>query len=251
MEGNVKINKWDAGHRLWPLPNFPWVMKQTWNDLLFAHFPVKIEKLRNFIPDVLPIDTYQGVAWIGIVSFQMGEISLRWLPPLPGAKKFPQLNVRTYITMDGKPGVYFFSLDAANKLVARVVKTLLPLPYWHACMKTEYLGESIHFESKREVDKTFEWNCNYRPSSKVYLAKKGSFDEWMAERYCFYAVNKKGTALRCDILHHRWPLQHAEVEIHQNTMLLSHGIQVEAAEPLFHFSKGMEVRIWPLFTALN
>jgi uncharacterized protein YqjF (DUF2071 family) len=107
-------------------------------------------------------------------------------------------------------------------------------------------GTSINYESKRSSDEDAKLVCSYRPISETFQATKGSFDEWMSKRYCLYTVNKKGVPLRGDILHQPWLFQHAEAEISQNTMLSKQGIQVESERAICHFSKKMEVRIWPL-----
>jgi len=246
---NLKKAPWDDGHRLWPLPNLPWIMKQTWNDLLFAHYPIKLEVLQALVPNVLPLDSFNGVGWIGVVPFHMTGIRMRGLPPLPGTDRFPELNVRTYVTIDGKPGVYFFSLDAANQLAVWGAKAFYHLPYVYADMTVKRNGASIGYESKRRSGDDAQFVCSYRPISEPYHAAKGSFDEWMSERYCLYTLNKKGVPLRCDILHQPWLLQHAEAEFSQNTMLSKQGIQVESDQPILHFSKRIEVRIWPLVHA--
>src|SRR5437867_2588447 len=101
-----------TGHRPWPLPREPWVMAQTWHDLLFAHWPVPAVALRPVIPAFLDVDTFEGEAWIGVVPFRMSGVHPRFVPSLPGLSAFPELNVRTYVTDGERPGVWFFSLDA-------------------------------------------------------------------------------------------------------------------------------------------
>src|SRR4051812_18250469 len=103
-------------HRPWPLPRMPWIMAQSWRDVLFAHWPVPVEEVRRVVPPPLPVDTYEGQAWLGIASFEVRGLRARGTPAVPGLSSFPELNVRTYTTVNGKPGVYFFSLDAANAL---------------------------------------------------------------------------------------------------------------------------------------
>ena len=125
----VKTSLWDDSHRQWPLPDLPWTIKQTWNDILLVNYPIKLDTLQKIVPEVLPLDSYDGMGWIGLVPFHMTGMRLRGLPPVPGTDRFPQVNIRTYVTLDGKPGVYFFSLDAANWLAARLAKQLYHLPY--------------------------------------------------------------------------------------------------------------------------
>ena len=248
MENQLKTKKdqWDDSHRPWALPNLPWTMKQTWSDLLFAHYPIKFEVLRKLVPEALHLDSYNGVCWIGVVPFRMSGIRLRGLPPIPGTDQFPELNVRTYVTLDGKPGVYFFSLDAANWLAVQGAKTLYHLPYWYADMEIKNSGTNIEFKSKRLHDHEIELACSYRPISQPFQATKGSFEEWLVERYCFYTLNSSGVPLRCDILHEPWTLQQAEAEFSTNSILSKQGIDVDSDSPILHFAKKIEVRAWPL-----
>lgn len=244
--GNNEKNKWDDRHRPWPVPNLPWTMKQTWSDLLFAHYPVQYEVLRKLVPDVLPLDSYNGVCWVGVVPFRMSGVSLRGLPPIPGTSEFPELNVRTYVTLDGKPGVYFFSLEAANWLAVKGAKTGYHLPYCYADMEIQNKGQNIEFTSKRRQDRTIKLACSYRPTSQPFQAAKGSFEEWLVERYCFYTLNSSGVPLRCDILHEPWVLQEAEAEFSTNSILAKQGITVESDVPILHFAKKIDIRAWPL-----
>ena len=248
MEEYLKRQKkpWDDSHRPWPLPKIPWTMRQTWSDLLFAHYPIRFEVLRKLIPEALNLDTYNGMCWIGVVPFRMSGVRLRGLPPVPGADLFPELNVRTYVTLDGKPGVYFFSLDAANRLAVTAAKTLYRLPYWFSDMEIRNRGTAIEFNSRRRSNRDIQFACNYRPVSEPFQVDRGSFEEWMVERYCFYTLSASGLPLRCDILHEPWSLQRAEAEFLHNEMLSRQGIVVEDKSPVLHFAKRIEVRAWPL-----
>jgi uncharacterized protein YqjF (DUF2071 family) len=118
---NTSILK-DVAHRPWKMPESPWVMTQTWRDLLFAHWPVDSRLLRSKIPAAFPLDLFDGVAWVGVVPFRMTNVAPRGVPSLPGISEFPELNVRTYVRVGDKPGVYFFSLDAANSLAVRAAR---------------------------------------------------------------------------------------------------------------------------------
>src|SRR5690242_2620878 len=106
-----------TAHRPWPLPNLHWKWRQSWNELLFVHYPIPAEQLRKFVPNSLEIEEYDGTSWIGVVPFQMNNVMRRPFPNLPGFSNFLELNVRIYVTLDGKPGVWFLSLDATNPIV--------------------------------------------------------------------------------------------------------------------------------------
>src|SRR5688500_15722341 len=121
-------------HRPWPVPPSPWIMTQTWSKLLFAHWPVPPEQIRPLLPPSVTLDTFDGQAWVGVVPFDIPNIRPRFLPPIPTMAHFLELNVRTYVTRDGKPGVWFFSLDAASRLAVEGARLAFHLPYFNAQM---------------------------------------------------------------------------------------------------------------------
>ena len=238
-----ELNQWDTKHRPWPIPNIPWVMHQSWNNLLFMHYPISLKKLRDLVPKSLPIDTYDGWGWISVVPFRMDNIKVRGLPL---SISFPELNVRTYVNVDNKPGVYFFSLDATNLPFVLFSKTFCHLPYMHSNMTIKENDDYTSFICNRMANTEVQLKCNYRAISEPYAAPPDSLDYWLTERYCFYTTNRAGKVIRCNILHKPWPIQKAEVEIVQNTMLTAQSLFVENESPILHYSKGVDVRIWPL-----
>src|ERR1700687_1753738 len=122
-------------YRPYPPPTSPYVMHQEWHDLLFMHWRVPYDALRQIVPQTLPLDTFDGDAWIAVVPFEMRNVRWRFLPAVPRLSFFPELNVRTYVTLNQRPGVYFFSLDAANPLAVEIARTLFHLPYQNATME--------------------------------------------------------------------------------------------------------------------
>ena len=133
----MNANLEQIAHRPWPLPEGPWIMAQSWHDLLFAHWRVEEATLRRHIPAELEIDTYEGQAWLGVVPFRMSGVRLRGTPAIPWLSAFPELNVRTYVVADGKPGVWFFSLDAGNRIAVAIARAWFHLPYFRARMSCE------------------------------------------------------------------------------------------------------------------
>src|SRR3954453_16381426 len=124
----------EVEHRPWPLPAAPWAMGQTWEHLLFAHWRVDPEELRRLLPEGLELDTHDGEAWLGITPFRLTGLRLRGTLPLPRLSAFHELNVRTYVVADGKPGIWFFSLDADHRLAVLGARRLYRLPYHRARM---------------------------------------------------------------------------------------------------------------------
>src|SRR4029079_1151950 len=104
-----------SGARGWPVPPRPWLLRMVWEDLLFAHWPCDPAALEPHLPPGLALDTFDGRAWLGVVPFRISGIRARGLPAIPGLRGFLELNLRTYVVAGGKPGVWFFSLDAASR----------------------------------------------------------------------------------------------------------------------------------------
>ncbi|HEY4904086.1 MAG TPA: DUF2071 domain-containing protein [Candidatus Sulfotelmatobacter sp.] len=219
-------------------------MKQIWHDLLFAHWPVSVAALRALIPEQVTLDTFDGNAWVGVVPFHMTGIHRRGLPPVPGLSRFPELNVRTYVTHAGKAGVYFFSLDAANLVVVHAARTFYHLPYFHATMSSQARDGAIHYASRRHCDAA-EFRGSYWPTSEARLRDKGSIEHWLTERYCLYTTHR-GQVYRGEIHHRPWPLQDAEAKFETNTVASAGGISLPDTVPLLHFARRLEVLIWPL-----
>jgi len=232
-----------TSHRPWPIPERPWSWRQTWCDLLFAHWPVPVAALRAAVPSSLTIQQFDGTAWIGVVPFRMEGVMRRPLPDLPWVSAFPELNVRTYVERDGKAGVWFFSLDASNRLAVWAARRFFHLPYFHASMQSVGRGDGIDYRSHRTSDDAaFEgW---YEPVSGSYAATPGTLEHWLTERYCLYAESADALMFRTDVHHRQWPLQRARAVIARNTMLDSIGLAIGNEAPLLHFSRRLDVIVW-------
>jgi hypothetical protein len=235
-------------------------MAQTWQDLLFAHWPVPVEALRAFVPEPLAIDTFEGTAWVGVVPFRMSGVRPRGLPAIRGLSAFPELNVRTYVThrVEGapqaqreRPGVWFFSLDAASRVAVRIARAWFGLPYFDARMSCEAEGDGLRYASERlqRGASKAALQMTYRPTGPVELARPETLDAWLTERYCLYA--ERGRRLfRGEIHHAPWPLQPAAAEFTRNTM--TQGLcTLPATDPLLHFARRLDVVVWPIEPALS
>jgi uncharacterized protein YqjF (DUF2071 family) len=235
-----------VSHRPWPMPDAGWIMTQTWNDLLFAHWPVEPRLLASKIPAPLMLDQFDGQAWIGIVPFRMTNVAPRGIAALPGVSAFPELNVRTYVTVAGKPGVYFFSLDAGNRLAVLAARTLFRLPYYSAAMKVGEQHETVDYSSRRKSQRgaPAQFLVSYRPAGPVLHRGPGTLEHFLTERYCLYTVDKRSRAFRLEIHHLVWPLQPADADIRVNTMTAGLDIGLPATTPLLHFAKRQNVVAW-------
>lgn len=219
-------------------------MGQVWHDLLFAHWPVTFESLRPLVPPQLHLDMFDGQCWVGVVPFWMSGVRGRGLPAAPGVSRFPELNVRTYVTNGDKPGVYFFSLDAGSRMAVWGARALYHLPYFYADMKSENVGVAVQYRSARRGGSA-QFHARYRPTAPVERRQPGSLEHWLTERYCLYTVHRD-TVYRGEIHHAPWPLQNACAQISVNSMADAAGIVLPNTKPLLYFARRQDVLVWPL-----
>jgi uncharacterized protein len=220
-------------------------MVQKWHDLLFMHWRVDPQQIRHLIPSGLDIDTFDGSAWVGVVPFRMSGVRFRRTPPLPSASAFPELNVRTYTTRDGKPGVWFFSLDAASALAVWAARRWFHLPYFRAQFALSWAGGVLDYRSRRthRGAPAAGLRVSYKPAGEVFHSQPGSIEYFLTERYCLYAFDGR-RIFRGEIDHRPWPLQPAEAQVKLNTMAAASALALPNQAPLLHFARGQKVRIW-------
>ena len=220
-----------------------------WHDVAFLHWPVPADQLQRLLPPGVELETFDGTAWLGIVPFRMTGIRHRLFAPVPGMCAFHELNVRTYVTRDGKPGVWFFSLDAANALAVFAIRRKVHLRYFHARMgSTESADGAIRYTSERthagEPPARFEGS--YGAVGETFRAAPQTLEHFLTERYCLYSVDCSGGILRGDIHHTPWPLQRGEADLSVNTMACPLGIELPAKPALVHVARRIDAVAWSL-----
>jgi uncharacterized protein YqjF (DUF2071 family) len=245
-------------HRPYPPPATPPLMNMRWNTLLFAHWRVDAAALRPLIPPALSLDTFDGSAWIAIVPFTMSHTHPVLAPVnVPRVSDFVELNVRTYVTRDGKPGVWFFSLDAASRFAVRVARRLFFLPYMDAEMECEFMptpnpsrqtGGEISYTSRRthkgEPPAAFE--ATYGPCGPAWSAQPGSLEYFLTARYCLYAGDAQGHVYRGEVDHADWPLQPAQCDIRINTMTAPISLHLSPTPDHLLYVRQLDVVAWAL-----
>ena len=220
----------------------------TWSKLLFAHWPVEPEIVAQHLPAGLSLDVRDGDAWVGVVPFLMSGVAPRCCPPMPYLSRFLELNVRTYVVKDGKPGVWFFSLDAANRIAVRLARKTFSLPYMDAKMALKREGSSsIYYESTRthRGEPAADFTATYGSESESFEAQEGTLEHWLTARYCLYSANPKGHIYRGEIDHSPWRLSKASCNIETNTMGESHGFLFKETPHLL-YAEPIQVRAWPI-----
>jgi uncharacterized protein YqjF (DUF2071 family) len=222
----------ETAHRPWPVRDGPWVMGQSWIELLFAHWRVPAEALRPHVPARLALEEFDGSAWIGVTPFTVRGLRLRGLPPVPLLSRFEELNCRTYVRVGDRPGIWFFTLDASSRLNVEAARRIYRLPYRHARMRRDG-----RFESRRDPDVSV--SAEWRATGAVFHAAPDSLEYFLTERYCLYA--DEGRA-RAEIHHRPWPLQTAEGEVETRNF----SPVPLTGEPLLHRAARQDVAVWPL-----
>ena len=243
-------------HRLWMPPDSQWLFSQNWNDGLFTHFAIDPPTLRRLVPEALTLDLYDGVAWLTIAASCTSHLRPSGVPPLPGLSFFPQICARTYVTMQGKPGLYYFSVDAANLSAVWFARIFFRMQYWHSAIQVSGATiqarkpeePSIRFRCSRlhgpaALNGAVKFDAVYSPVGEPERARRGSLDEFLTERYCLYSRN--GLKFYRTELHHQpWPLQRAAVEIRCNSIAEPLGLALPTEPVLSHFCRSLKILTW-------
>lgn len=222
------------------MPKRKWILRQRWLNLIFLHWEIDYIDLRKRIPTELEIDLHEDKAWIAIVPFDMRDVSLGNLPAFPPLSNFPEINVRTYVIHNGKPGVWFFSLDIPSRIAVWAAKTFFNLPYRYGEVKIENQDGVHHYTSRVGEDR---FDSIYQPKPGATAFDQGSFEEWCTERYCLYCQSAKGHLYRTEVQHQKWPLQNAEIDIRNNTLL--ENFKIGERHPSVLYSESIDVVAYP------
>ena len=227
-------------------PGWP-IMYQHWGRLLFLHWSLPAEALRPLIPEPLAIDTFDGAAWIGITPFTMWGMRLAFLPSIPFLSESHELNVRTYVHLDGVPGIWFFSLGASNPVAALGARLTFHLPYFHAHMSLERRDHTLRFASRRSHSHaaSARFEAVWTVGNRLPQSEPGSLQFFLIERYALYSA--RGAVLyRARIFHRPWPLHEAHLLSFRSTMLESQGVPAPGDVPLLHQQgEPLKARVWP------
>jgi len=220
-------------------------MAMAWRDLLFAHWEVPVDRLRAAVPGELPLDLFGGRAFVGVVPFRMTGIRGRFLPPIPGHTAFPELNVRTYVSINNRPGVYFFSLDATNRLAIETARRTFGLNYLRAALTCEREGDRVAYSCERRDRRgpPASLRCAYEATGGPFHAGPGTLEHWLSERYALYTV-KRGVVRMGEIQHGPWPLRPAVCEIETLDMTRLLGFELEGPPASVLMADRIDVPAW-------
>ena len=230
-----------TSHRPYPAPRSPWLGRQSWRGLLLAHWALPPAMLSPHLPPSLEVDTARGAGWVSVVAYEMAEVGLRGMPAF-ARQRFPQLNLRTYVLHRGKPGIYFFSLDADNALAVLAGSLITGLPYYRATMHRRVGPSGTSFSSRRRGDPQVAFEAEYQSTQSPCAA--GQLDRFLTERYVFYARQANGSLTAGEVCHKPWPLQGVHQTIQHNTLAARFGFPLNRLPDHTQYSSGVDVLFW-------
>ncbi|ATB35784.1 hypothetical protein CYFUS_001198 [Cystobacter fuscus] len=226
------------------------VMYQSWRHLLFLHWSLPVEQVAPLLPEGLTLDTFEGRAWVGLVPFTMRGVRPRGLPAVGFLSDFHETNVRTYVHFQGRdPGVWFFSLEAANAIAVRLARAWFKLPYHYAGMELTAApgGTSYAYRSERRWPPPTPATCavRCRPKGSASTSTPGTLQHFLVERYFLYS-QARGELYRGQVHHAPYEVRGADVEGLEETLLAAAGLSRPSEAPLAHFSEGVDVDVFRL-----
>jgi len=216
------------------------LLSMHWADVLFAHWSVDPGVVAATLPDSLDVDTDDGDAYLGVVGFRMESIRPRGVPI---GLSFPELNLRTYVRGDEGGGVYFYNLDADDRVGVTLARGLFQLPYYRAEMRVENEAAGIRFRSRRTHRgvRSAQFDATYQPTGEAERVGAGSLDAFLTERYRFYTESDSGRLYRGEIDHPPWKLGDAALTVRENTLFEANSFDRPSGEPRVRYSPGLDV----------
>jgi uncharacterized protein YqjF (DUF2071 family) len=225
--------------------NAPWLIAMDWQDALFVHWPFPVDAVRPLVPASLTLDTWEGQAWISAVAFRIAGLRPRGFPRSLSWPSFAEINLRTYVVGD-RPGVWFFSLDAASWVAVRLARAGLHLPYNHADVLAQHDGTRLMYFGAREGLANEASEIRYAVEATCEgawaPAPPASRERWLTERYAFYTADREGQVRRGDVIHEPWQLQTATVRAGTNLLFEAVGLPRPATAPIAYASPGVSTQ---------
>ena len=182
-----------------------WVTKQRWEELYFVHFEGPAEIVRRAMPPSLELDLWKGNAILSLVPFRMTRVRFPLIPSIPILSELWEYNIRTYVRIANKPGIYFFTLESDNPLATWVARTFFGLPYHTAKINVQMNDQGLHLKSARK-----HWHSELVVEKSPTTARDRDFDIWATERYALFNV-RSGRVQRGDVKHAPWALEPAKL----------------------------------------
>jgi uncharacterized protein YqjF (DUF2071 family) len=217
-------------------------LEMGWRHLLFENWPVETDRVESHLPEGLEPDEYDGSAWLSVVPFTNVSVRPKGLPESLGIR-LPELNLRTYVTRDGVPSVYFFSLDAEGLVSVLGARVFQHLPYYYARISLDWVDGRVQFSSRRlhPGARPLHFEGAYWPTGDPFASSEDTLASFLVERYRFYTQAQDGTLRYADISHEPWTLYPADADIERSTIFSANGFARPDTDPVCFYSPGLDV----------
>lgn len=217
------------------------VMVQQWCDLAYVHWRYPAEEVQALLPSGLEVDVHDGSAWVGLIPFSMRKIGLPRLPAIPYFGSFPEVNVRTYVRHNGRPGVWFFSLDVNRFLPALVARTTYLLPYCWGSATHTLAGDSLTTSVHRRWPTSSDTKISISVGREIESPDDTAV--FLSARWGLYSRGFRGALRYAPVDHEKWPLYCATLLDLNDSLVTAAGLSAPRGEPHVMFSPGVSVRV--------
>ena len=224
---------------------------QDWHHLLFLHWEAAADPLRTLLPAGLTLDLFQGKAYVGLIPFTVRNSRLAIAPRVPQPGDFHETNVRTYVRLGSREGVYFFSLDAASRSAVLAARTTYRLPYHFARISMSMQEDEFRYRCERRWPGPLPAGCSLRYKLTEAVARPsppGTIEHFFVERYTLF-TESGGSLYEVTVEHEPYKIQPAEVLHLDETLIWAAGARKSEHPPLAHYAPGVRVAINPLIPA--
>lgn len=219
-------------------------MKQGWHDLVYVHFDYPVDVVQRLLPDGLLVDTYDDKAWVGLIPFSMRGIGIPRLPSIPYLGSFPEVNVRTYVTRNGVPGVWFFSLDINRILPTVVARTSYKLPYCFGAVSHMREGDDVFTTVRRRWPRPSD---DFTPRTAMHvrigdaITAPDEFDVFVSARWGLYSHAGRNSLRYAPVEHPPWSLHRASIVSLDDALITAAGLPAPSTNAHVMFSPGVPV----------
>jgi uncharacterized protein len=221
------------------------VMHMRWEQLTFIHGDYDPDRVQRLLPAGLSVQTFDDRAWVSLVPFVMRVVLPGTAMRLPFIGRFPETNVRTYVTAeDGTEGIWFFSLDAGSALATLGGRVGYRLPYMWSAMSVEGDGVDVRYRCRRRLPgpRGASSIVDVRVGERLELAVLTERDHWLSARWRLYS-HMFGRVWSARAVHEPWPLRTARLTRFDDRLIEAAGLPAPNNDPIVHYAESVSVRV--------
>ncbi|HEV3474686.1 MAG TPA: DUF2071 domain-containing protein [Actinomycetota bacterium] len=222
------------------------MLYQAWRDCSFLHWPVDAAAVRRHIPRSFEVDTFEGRAWVSLISFRIDRMRMAGLPHVPGLVSALESHIRIYVRgSDGRRGIWMVSLDIDPLQAAVLGRFGFALPYWWADMEVSRAADSARYRVRRRAPGAGTLDLDLGLGQPVPETEVSPLEHFVTARWVLYGgVPSVRTAILTE--HPRWVFRRATINRLEQTVTKVDGLPPLGDPAMVHFSEGVDARLgWP------